>query len=25
LDEHQSDALALIWAFFNKNDLGIKR
>jgi len=25
LDKHKSDALALIWAFFNKNDLGIKR
>ncbi|MEO0202356.1 MAG: crossover junction endodeoxyribonuclease RuvC [candidate division WOR-3 bacterium] len=25
LNEHESDALALIWTFFNKYDLGIKR
>jgi len=25
LNEHESDALALIWAFLNRNDLGIKR
>ncbi|MEO0144907.1 MAG: crossover junction endodeoxyribonuclease RuvC [candidate division WOR-3 bacterium] len=25
LNEHESDALALIWTFFNKHDLGIKR
>ncbi len=25
LNDHESDALALIWAFLNRNDLGVKR
>lgn len=25
LNEHESDALALIWTFLNRNDLGVKR